>query len=464
MAGTRIRGALGAMAALVLVLLAACSAVPQPAPSGAPISPLTQAPSSRLPVALEPGDWPTYHHDAARTGAALNLPPMGALSSAWSARLDGAVYGEPLVVRGRVIVATESDTLYALDPADGHVVWRRNVGTPVPGSALPCGDISPLGITGTPVYDAATGLVFAVAEVSGGRHELVGLDAGDGALIVRREVEPPQGDHIAYQQRAALTVLDGRVYVAFGGLDGDCSDYVGTVLSVPTTGSGALGSYVVPTPRLGGIWAPGGSAVDGSRLLVPVGNGDSVTTYDGSDAVLSLDASLKRTDFFAPSSWAQDNADDADLGSMTPVRVGAYVFADGKNGVGYVLDAGHFGGVGGAASQTPVCPAFGAPAVAGMTVYVPCQDGLQEVAVSASGTMSLGWRLPLGAAGSPVIGGGEVWVTDYATGELYALDPGDGHVRQKVQVGPVPHFVTPTLSGGRVFVGTLDGVSALAGA
>ncbi|KHL02960.1 hypothetical protein LK10_10710 [Sinomonas humi] len=437
--------------------------MPQPSQSGAPISPLTQAPSAPHPLPLRPGDWPTYHFDGARTGAAPDFSRLGALRNAWSARLDGAVYGEPLVVHGRVIVATESDTVYALDPTDGHVVWQRNLGAPVPGTALPCGDIDPLGITGTPVYDPATGLVFAVAELSGGRHELVGLNAADGALAVRREIEPPSGDPLAYQQRGALALMQGRVYVAFGGLDGDCSDYVGTVLSVATTGTGPIASYSVPTPRLGGIWTPGGLAVDGSRLLVGVGNGESTTSYDGSDSVLSLDASLHRTDFFAPSTWAQDNADDADLGSMTPVRLGPYVFADGKSGIGYLLDAAHFGGSGGARAQATVCSAFGAPAVAGMTVYVPCEDGLQEVTVSESGGMGLGWRLSLQAAGSPVIGGGEVWVIDYGTGELYGLDPGNGHLQQKVQVGPVPHFVTPTLSGGRIFVGTLDGVTALAG-
>lgn len=463
MAGTRRQRALvSALNALVLVLLAACAPGPLTPPTGTPVESLTPSPNALSPAPLLPGDWPTYHHDAARTGAADGLPTVGALHTAWTARLDGAVYGEPLVVGGKVIVATESDTLYALDAARGGIVWQRNVGTPVQGSSLPCGDISPLGITGTPVFDPATGLVFAVAETSGGRHELVGVDAANGALVMRREVEPPQGELIAYQQRPALALLGGRVFVAFGGLDGDCSDYVGTVLSVPTTGNGPIGSYVVPTSRLAGIWAPGGPAVDGSRLLVGVGNGASTSSYDGSDSVLSLEASsLRRTDFFAPDTWAQDNSDDADLGSMTPVRVGPYVFADGKSGTGYVLDANHLGGIGGARAQASVCPAFGAPAVTGMTVYVPCEGGLQQVTVASSGAISLGWRLSLQAAGSPVIGAGAVWVVDDETGELYALDPGDGRVQQQVRLGPVPHFVTPTLAAGRVFIGTLDGVTAL---
>ena len=55
----------------------------------------------------------------------------GPLAVTWSRALDGAVYGEPLVVAGTVIAATENDTVYALDPASGRVLWQRHLGTPV---------------------------------------------------------------------------------------------------------------------------------------------------------------------------------------------------------------------------------------------------------------------------------------------------------------------------------------------
>ncbi|MEV5085469.1 PQQ-binding-like beta-propeller repeat protein [Streptomyces sp. NPDC056159] len=74
-----------------------------------------------------------------------------------------------------------------------------------------------------------------------------------------------------------------------------------------------------------------------------------------------------------------------------------------------------------------------------------------------------GWHLQLHGGGSPVVGGGAVWVVDYPGGELRALDPATGRVRKQIAVGAVPHFVSPTLSGGRVFVGTLSGVTAIAG-
>ncbi|MEA5455838.1 PQQ-binding-like beta-propeller repeat protein [Sinomonas sp. JGH33] len=466
--------AAAAVACLVLggAALAACTAVPTTAPPTTPAppaqtltaSPLTAPPGARTPEPLDPDDWPTYHRDAARTGAGPASPALGTtgeLGSAWHTKLDGAVYGEPLVVHGLVVAATESNTIYALDAATGQIAWQRSVGVPARASALPCGNIDPLGITGTPVYDPATGLVFAVAELSDGSHVLVGVDAKDGSLAVRREVEPPRGSRIAYQQRAALSLLGGRIYIAYGGLYGDCSDYTGTVLSVSTTGGGPVEDYVVPTSREGGIWAPGGPAVDGARLLVGVGNGASTTDYDGSDSVIALDASLRRTDFFAPSTWARENAADADLGSMTPVRVGPYVFMDGKGGTAYVLDAGHLGGIGGALAQAAACRAYGAPSVTGMTVYVPCDGWLQEMTVTSPPGLRLGWRLPVRAAGSPVTGYGAVWVVDYETGDLYALDPASGGIRRHAQLGPVPHFASPTLSGGRAFVGTLDGVAAL---
>ena len=101
------------------------------------------------------------------------MDTAGPLRVSWRANLDGAVYGQPLLVGTLVIAATENDSIYALDSSTGKVVWRTHVGTPVPLADLPCGDIDPLGITGTPVYDAGSGLVYAVAETSGYHHVLL---------------------------------------------------------------------------------------------------------------------------------------------------------------------------------------------------------------------------------------------------------------------------------------------------
>ena len=277
--------------------------------------------------------WPQYGQNAARTGIAADLPAAGPLSHRWTAHLDGAVYGQPLVVGDTVIAATENDTVYALSESTGAVVWRHHLGTPVPRSTLQCGDIDPLGITGTPVYDQGNGLVYAVAETTGYHHVLFGLAVSDGAIRVQRDIDiATAGNHPSNdQQRPALAIDGGRVYAAFGGLAGDCGTYIGFIAGVPLSGSGPLVSWHTPTTREGAIWATGGPVTgpDGD-LWVSTGNGaaeNPAEPYDGSDSVVKLTPNLVREDFFAPATWADDNANDRDLGSTQPV------LAAGNSGV-----------------------------------------------------------------------------------------------------------------------------------
>ncbi len=412
---------------------------------------------------LAPGDWPTYHHDNARDGYAPDVAPLSTLSVDWTATLDGPVYGQPLVVGDRIFAATENDTVYALDAGTGGVLWSAHAGQPEPLSDLPCGDIDPLGITSTMVYDPATDRVFAVAETAGGGHTLLGLNAGTGTVEVRVPVEPPLGDPIAYQQRGALTLLNGRIYIPYGGLFGDCGDYIGSVVSVTTDGTGRE-SYAVPTSREAGIWGTPGGVVDGGHLLYAVGNGASDTTYDGSDSVIALTQGLRRADLFAPSNWAVQNDADEDLGSMSPALVGGYVYADGKGGAGYVLRPGNLGGIGGQLAElNNNCFSFGGSAVAGNTVYLPCTAGPTAVSVAADGTPQQLWRSTVPADGSPVIGGGAIWDVGHFSGALYALDPATGGTEAQIQIGQTPEFTSPTLSGDRAYVGTLNGVVAVGG-
>lgn len=416
-------------------------------------------------AAVTEGDWPTYHLDNLRDGYQSKLNPLSTLSVDWNAALDGAVYGQPLLVGGRVFAATENDTIYALNRSTGAVVWSTHVGSPEPLADLPCGDIDPLGITGTMVYDPDTNRLFAVAELLGGTHELVGVNATTGAVEVQVSIEPPLGTAIAQQQRGALTLLNGRIYIPYGGLFGDCGNYIGQVVSVTTAGS-SLESYAVPTTREGGIWGTGGGVVDGLNLLYASGNGAATSgTYDGSDSVMDLSPTLSRLDFFAPSDWASQNSGDADLGSMTPALVGQYIYVDGKTNTGYVLQNGALGGVGGQIAElTNTCQTFGTAAVVGSTIYLPCTSGPQAVTISSSGTPQLLWKTTVPAEGSPTVGGGAVWTMDYNGGELYALDPATGAIKAQIQIGRAPNFVSPTLVGDQAFVGTLSGVVAVGGA
>jgi outer membrane protein assembly factor BamB len=428
------------------------------------ITTVTLPPSTtNTPTPGNSSDWTTYHLNNARTGSVANAPDPHQLTRAWNMQLDGAVYAEPLVIGGRVIVATEGDSLYALDSHTGQVQWHTNVGTPVPLSTLPCGNVDPLGITGTPVYDPATGLVFAVAEIQGPAHILVGVDVATGQVRVRRSVDIPAMEPRVHQQRSALALYQSMVYVAYGGLYGDCGNYHGTVVASRTDGSGPLLSYQVPTPREGGIWAPSGPAIDDQgHIYVAVGNGATTQgDWDHSDSILRLSPTLSLEDGFAPTQWQQENATDSDLGSMGPILLpGGLIFADGKGGQGYLLHANALGGVGGQAKVEDICRAYGGGAASGSQVFVPCVDGLQEVLVGPGTSLNLGWKAPGNINGSPIVGGHTVYLLDPAGGTLYALDIANGNARAMLSVGAASRFATPTLSGNQVFVGTLTGVVA----
>jgi len=326
----------------------------------------------------------------------------------------------------------------------------------------PAGTLTPLGITGTPVYDPATNLVFAVAEIQGPAHILVGVDVATGKVRVRRSADIPAMDPRVHQQRAALALFQNMVYVAYGGLDGDCGNYHGTVVASRTDGSGPLLSYQVPTPREGGIWAASGPAIDTTgHLFVPVGNGSTTQGgWDHSDSILRLSPTLSLEDGFAPTQWQQENASDADLGSMGPILLpGGLIFADGKGGQGYLLHANALGGVGGQIRVQDICRAYGGAAALGSQVFVPCNDGVRQVRVGPGASLSLGWQAPSNINGSPIVGGHTVYALDQG-GTLYALDSANGNVRAMLSVGTTSRFATPTLSGNSVFVGTFTGVVA----
>ena len=461
---------------VAVLAVAACTSSGGKSADPAYSGPASGSSSSTASAAQDgvPGQWITYNGGDGRQGvvttsSAAAAAATGATASAaakpaiaWRARLDGAVYGQPLLVGGRILAATENDSVYALDATSGRVLWRTHVGTPQALSALPCGDIEPLGITSTMAYDSTTGSLFALAETDGGHHTLYAFDPATGAVRWQRGVEPPSGTPKDNQQRAALTVAFGRVYVPFGGLAGDCGDYIGSVVGTSANGQGTQVHYSIPTTREGGIWGPGGLLTIGGTLYAAVGNGASMTTFDGSDSVIALSPDLARTDYFAPSTWVQDNANDLDLGSLSPVSVGGRILALGKRGTAYLLAADRLGGVGGQITQTQVCPAFGSAAVVGGTVYVACQDGVRDLDVTSDG-ISVVWKSAVIANGSPTVAGSSVWTVRYPAGTLYRLDAATGAATGQLALGTVPHFASPSLGAGRVYVGTMNGVVSVTG-
>jgi outer membrane protein assembly factor BamB len=433
-------------------------------------APTGTVPARVRPVALTPtADWAMYHGDVARSGVARGGPALRRPQLGWvSAALDQPVYGQPLVVGGRVLVATQGDSVYALDERSGALLWRTKLGEPVAGGSLPCGNIDPVGVTSTPVADPAAGLMYVVGflDPDHPHHELVALDLGSGAVRFRRPADPPGTDPRVHNQRGALVLANGRVYVAFGGRYGDCGRYHGWVVGLPASGDGSVVSFRVPTAREAGIWAPAGPVVDRrGELLVATGNGASSTRYDEGSSVLRLAADLRQLDAFAPPDWAELSRADADLGSVSPTLVGhGLVFQVGKAGVGYLLAAAHLGGVGGERFSGQVCQAaFGATASRPPWVYVSCLDGLValRVATGRAPAFRVAWRSARFNAGPPIVAGGAVWTLDQDSGVLFAFDPATGRERGRARVGLAAHFAAPSAAGGLVLVATGRQVTAI---
>ncbi|TML75931.1 MAG: hypothetical protein E6G04_11705 [Actinobacteria bacterium] len=387
----------------VILLLAACSSgKPSPTPSST-TTPRTS--KSSVPIGA---DWPVYHHDNERSGVASDQAPMKNFRRSWtSARLDELVYAQPLAVGNQVIVASEGNTVYSLDASNGTIKWRRPLGAPVNGGSLPCGNINPTGITGTPAIDPGAGVVYVVAFLrTGPHHELFALDLSSGAVRWHRTIDPPGLSAVVEQERGAL----------------------------------ALG---------GSVW-------------VTTGNTASSGAFDFGNAVVKLTSALRVSDYFAPTDWVALNAGDVDLGSVGPVLMsGGRAFAAGKAGIVYLLERNKLGHVGGEVTSKHVCSrAFGQPAVQGSMVFVACEDSLVAVRVGSK-TLSVVWTSS-GESGPTIVAAGAVW-TMKGSGVLTAFNPSSGKVLEHVSLGaPATRFIAPSAAGGRLFVADGNRIVAFA--
>jgi outer membrane protein assembly factor BamB len=437
------------------------------------ISPSTPTgPSSSAPTVSEAeANWPTYDRTAGRSGVSVSSPAPGVVGQSWRTAVDGAVYAQPLIVGSEVIVATENDTVYALSESSGAVVWSRHLASPVTGG-LPCGNIHPSGITGTPVADVAAGRLWVVTFTAqpAYRHTLWELDLDTGRTVAQRPIDVSGSDPRAQQERGALVLLGSRVYVPFGGLDGDCSDYKGRVVGAPISGSGPLVSFTTPNQRQAGIWAPPGEAVRDGSIYVATGNGTPFDQVDDSDSVLRLSPQLTVQDRFTPVNFEALSADDLDLGSTAPALLpGGLVFQVGKQGIGYVLDGAQLGGTGGQLASSDVCEGgFGGDAVDGSTVVLSCYTSLRAVQITpgqggaAPGIRAL-WSVTGISPGPPIIAGGVVWdVSRSGTLSGYRLSSGKS-VFSAPTAPVVTDFPSLAASGTRLVVPEGDTVVSYLG-
>ncbi len=323
----------------------------------------------------------TYHGGPDRSGHFV--VPSLTWDRARSLRLDesfkppvsGHVYAQPLYWRspdsstGVLIVATESNVVHAIDAGSGKEIWQRSLGRPVRRKSLPCGNIDPLGVTGTPVIDRSSAALYldaAVETQSGLRHLVFALALKDGSVLPGWPVDIAEvlaREHPTFvpreqNQRGALAILNGMLYVPFGGHFGDCGGYHGFVVGISLTDPRSVKSWATRA-RGGGIWAPGGISSDGKSLFVATGNTFGAKNWGDGEAVFRLTPDLRRSgdkrDFFAPSDWRALDAGDVDLGGSNPLPLDLrtqngkqpLILALGKDGKAYLLDRNNLGGIGG---------------------------------------------------------------------------------------------------------------------
>jgi PQQ-like domain len=438
-------------------------------------------------------DWPTNHRSNARDGNDTSAVPFNAIGQQWiSSVLDGHIYGSPLLVGNQVIVATENNSIYSLDATSGAATWAApaHFGAPmVPAtdSRFGCHNVSPLGILSTPVVDTATGIIYAVAFVQPGTYELVAVHLSDGSQAFTPIPIAPTGfDPFRQQQRAALALANGNIYVGFGGYWGDCGSYHGFVFAIKADGTSttlttfndqAQAVCKDTTPNGAAIWGPDGPSVDaGGNVYVTSGNGFSSGTgpYDCGETVFKLSPTLTYLDSWAPSAWAALNGSDNDIGSVNPALVGATgntIFQTGKNGWGYLLNtsalstqAGH---IGGEAFAAPVCNAavssapnqngavdqvFSGTAYADPYVYVPCPEGIKALQLGTGPSFTTAWSSPSFSPTAPIVSGGVIWAIDHSTGTLHGLDPANGTFKFSASLGSQTNFSTPAAGQGRIYV------------
>ena len=375
----------------------------------------------------------------------------------------------------RVYVATQNDSVYALDAATGAIVWHRQMGTPVPDQQnAGCGDIGDVGITSTPVIDPTTGRIYVVGDTWDGsdpatiHHLLVGYKLTDGNPAGAPRVVDGPGSQPAYQlQRPGLALDAGKVIIGYGGNAGDCGPYNGWLVAAPENGGPLTSFRVELADQQGAIWASGnGPPVDASGdVWASTGNGDP-SAFDYQESVLRLDSNLRLLDHWAPVNWSSLDSGDVDLGSSMPLLLpGGLVFEIGKQGVGYLLRASALGGTGAApAFEAHVCNgSWGGGVYFGGVIYVACSNGLQALLLNTSVPSFVpvsGFGADAGAVGSPIVAAGMVWSVDWHNGTLFALDPVSGATRFSANLGSVDHFVSPSAAGGRLFAGAGDRVIA----
>jgi len=425
--------------------------------------------TASLAVAAGPIAVTTYHYDNYRTGwnaSETVLTPANVGSASFglleSVALDDQVDAQPLVVptvgitagkypglHNVVYVATEGNTVYAIDADNGTVLLSANLGTPV-NYPLGCTNNGPnVGINSTPVIDVAANTLYVMAyteDTSGPAYRLHALSLGTLADTV-----PPRlvvashtlsdgtvfNFNATYQrQRPGLLLVNGVVYAGFGSFcDFGANLSRGWLLGWQAGSLTPLAANQMPDTQatspdsffLSSIWMSGyGLAADDSgNILFVTGNSDySGTTYDGvtdiQESVVKVSPDLMLVlDLFTPRNWSLLDQTDADFGSggvmVLPDQPGSIphlAVAAGKTGAMFFMNADNLGGYSTQRNHVLGTYEIG-PCWCGPSYFVDPGDGVARVVSSGSRNVHL-WKLQtatppalIPVSRSPSIAGGQ---------------------------------------------------------
>ena len=351
--------------------------------------------------------------------------------------ITGNVHAQPLYIEGgangpMIIVVTASNNVYALHADTGTPIWSRTDIGPAVTSGLPCGNINPVGIIGTPVVDLTSRSLFFDALISGNpiKHFIFSLNVDTGATNAGWPVDLDATNltfvSLAQEDRGALALVNGIVYVPYSGYAGDCGDYRGWVVGVHIDNPSIVGGWATAA-RGGGIWGHSGVAGDGTNMFVITGNtftnpGDP---WSGGEAIVRLQAgpvfSGQPTDFWAPGNWQSLDNSDTDLGGCSAILIdvpGAtpsqLVLALGKDGNAYLVNRNNLGGVAGPVASAGVDGTLRGQSSATYTTaqgtyfVFRAEDSNQikayKVTATNPPTITFAWQVSQNGKGSP-------WVT-----------------------------------------------------
>jgi len=139
-------------------------------------------------------DWPTYRHDATRSGASPSIVPA-TLKRAWEVPLGGKLT-PPVVADGRLFVAdVDGQVIHALDAASGKALWSYTAGGRI--------DSPPTYSAGRLLFGSASGYVTC-------------LRASDGAVAWRFRAAPIDRRLVAFDQVESAWPVHGSVLVQKG--------------------------------------------------------------------------------------------------------------------------------------------------------------------------------------------------------------------------------------------------------